>query len=79
MRTVKRSLTELLADQKLLIESLRKQGISVDSRVDVFSNCVSIDIKREDEAKLKSAELKGELVVPEGLKINLVDHLMTVN
>ena len=79
VRTVNKSLNELLADQKMLTESLRQQGILTESSVDVFSNCVSIDITKGDESKFKSAEQKGDLIIPDNLKINIVNGLMILN
>jgi len=75
VRTAGKSLAGLLDDQEALVSSLNRQGIRADSRVDVKNNCVSIDIAKEDEARFKAAEQSGELEIPEGTKINVVEGL----
>jgi len=75
VRTAGKSLAGLLDDQAALVSSLNRQGIRADSRVDVKNNCVSIDIAKEDEARFKAAEQSGELEIPEGTKINVVEGL----
>lgn len=75
IRTVGKSLNELLDDQHNLLESLRSLGIKADARVYVMDNCVSIDITKSDEAKFNEAVQSGDLVLPERLEVNIVEGL----
>lgn len=75
IRTVNKSLIELLNDQKNLVSSLNEQDIKTDSRVDIVNNCVSIDIAKVDENKFTIAQQNGELALTDGLKVEFVNGL----
>jgi hypothetical protein len=75
IRTVRKSLSELLSDQDKPFYSLDEQGIKSESRVDIINNCVSIDIAKADKGKFDIAIQNEKLVIPKGLKVNFVDGL----
>jgi hypothetical protein len=75
IRTVSKSLVELLNDQDKLLLSLSEQGLKADSRVDIINNCVSIDIAKVDENLFNIAKQNDKLAIPDGLKIKFVDGL----
>ena len=75
IRMVKTTLVELSADQEMLRVSLNELGIKAESRIDIINNCVSVDIVKTDQAKFNDAKQNNSLVIPEGLRINLIDGL----
>jgi hypothetical protein len=75
IKTVKKSLEELLNEQDSLLTSLAKQNIKVDSRVDIINNCVSIDVKKTDKDYFSAVTNNSQLAIPTGLEINFVDGL----
>ncbi len=74
-RTVKKSLTELGDEQQKLTASLNELGIKGESRIDIINNCVSVDIVKTDEGKFNNAKQNNILLLPEGLKVNIVDAM----
>jgi hypothetical protein len=75
VRTVEKSLVELLNDQQKILTSMKENGIEIQSRVDVKNNCVSIDLQKIDKGKYDQANQNGRLSIPDKLRINLVDGL----
>jgi len=75
IKTIKKSLEELLFEQDKLVSSISEQGIKSESRVDIINNCVSIDIAKADKGKFDIATQNDKIAIPNGLKINFVDGL----
>ncbi len=75
VRTVDKSLAELLQEQAGMRESLNEHAISSESRVDVRNNVVDIDIPQNDKTAFYVEEQAGSLTMPENVKINFVERL----
>ncbi len=75
VRTVEKSLVELLNDQEKLAQSAEAQGIKVESWLNIGDNRVEINIRTSDKNAYDIAVSEGKIVQPDKLNINLVESL----
>ncbi len=75
VRTVEKSLVELLNDQEKLAQSVEAQGIKADSWLNIGDNRVEINIRTSDKNAYDIAVNEGKIVQPDKLNINLVESL----
>lgn len=76
VRTVEKSLVELLNDQEKLAQSMEARGIKADSWLNVGDNRVELNIRTSDKNTYDLAVNEWKIVQPDRLNINLVESLM---
>ena len=76
VKTVEKSLAELLNDQQKLAQSAEAQGIGTLSWVNLGDNRVEVNVKTSDKSAFDLAVNEGKIVQPDKLKINLVRSLI---
>lgn len=75
VRTVEKTLVELINIQTKFSASLKEVGISADLYTNVYENCVKVNIANSDYARLNTCLDQGQLSVPEKVIIEIVDEL----
>lgn len=77
VRTAEKTLVELQDIQSDASSSLRGLDIAADLYIDIYENCVKVNIADADNAKYNDCLAEGKLIVSKDVVIEFVDELAT--